>query len=314
MKISIVMATYNGEAYLEPQLESVRKQTLPATEVIILDDASSDGTCQMIEDYIATYQLSHWRLLRNESNSGWKKNFIRGLSMAEGDYVFPCDQDDIWYEDKLARMVEEMERHPEILLLASSYDPLYEEGAAPLPKYITDQFRGTGAVEKVNFGKRLFYIERPGCVYAIRKNLLDAVKPLFVPSMAHDAVLWDLAMFADGLYLLDAPTIAFRRHANNASRKVFSKTERRQLLQRQEDVIVMLQKLLECEEAPWNRLSPEAVRDRGRFLHQAKKWCTLRKQWFADGKLFAYVKLVFYLRFYQSFRTYIGDFVLWFGA
>ncbi len=314
MKISIVMATYNGEAYLIPQLESLRMQTLPATEVIILDDASTDGTCRMIEEFIAMHQLSHWRLIRNEKNCGWKQNFINGLSMAEGDYIFPCDQDDIWHEDKLERMIDIMEERPEIMLLASAYHPLYEEGASPMPKYVTDQFRETGDVEKVAFGKKLFYIERPGCVYAIRRELLDAAIPLLAPHIAHDAVLWGLAMFASGLYLLDTATIEFRRHANNASRKVLSKDVRCQMFAHQGDVISMLQGLLNNQNAPWNRLTEEEKKVRYQFLRGAQNWCTLRKKWYWNNNFFAYLKLVFYLKYYQSFRTYVGDFVLWFKS
>ena len=79
METSILLTTFNGEKYILEQLESIKQQTLPADEVIIIDDASSDNTAEMIESYITKNNLSTWILIVNKKNIGWRKNFFEGF-------------------------------------------------------------------------------------------------------------------------------------------------------------------------------------------------------------------------------------------
>ena len=116
MKISLVMATYNGAKYLNEQLDSIKNQTLKLDEVIIVDDVSTDDTSYLVEKYISNHQLN-WIFIKNEKNLGYKGNFKKGLAHASGDVIFLCDQDDIWHLDKVERMVEALKNHPEIKAL-----------------------------------------------------------------------------------------------------------------------------------------------------------------------------------------------------
>ena len=121
MKISLVMATYNGAKYLNEQLDSIKNQTLKLDEVIIVDDVSTDDTSYLVEKYISNHQLN-WMFIKNEKNLGYKGNFKKGLAHASGDVIFLCDQDDIWHLDKVERMVEALKNHLEIKALASSFN------------------------------------------------------------------------------------------------------------------------------------------------------------------------------------------------
>lgn len=96
-KVSVVMTTYNGQKYLREQMDSLREQTMPIDEVIIMDDCSTDHTPDLVSAYIKEYDLKGWNLVQNEQNQGWKKNFKSGFDLATGNYIFPCDQDDIWH-------------------------------------------------------------------------------------------------------------------------------------------------------------------------------------------------------------------------
>ena len=78
-KISVVMATYNGQKYVLEQMESLRNQTMCIDEVIIMDDCSEDQTSQIINHYIKQYNLISWKLIQNNTNQGWKKNFKLGF-------------------------------------------------------------------------------------------------------------------------------------------------------------------------------------------------------------------------------------------
>lgn len=102
--VSIVMATYNGEPYLRQQLDSLLTQRYPIQEIIIQDDGSTDNTCRIIEEYAQTHP--HIHLYRNEQNKGFNLNFITAFQRVTTDLFCICDQDDIWFADKVERQVE----------------------------------------------------------------------------------------------------------------------------------------------------------------------------------------------------------------
>ena len=106
MKISVVMTTYNGEKYVEEQLDSIRVQTRKADEVLIFDDQSSDKTVKIIQHYIDDNKLNNWKITVNAVNKGWRKNFFDGIQETSGDVIFLCDQDDIWVPDKIEKIQE----------------------------------------------------------------------------------------------------------------------------------------------------------------------------------------------------------------
>jgi len=102
--ISVVMATYNGEKYLREQIDSIIAQTYPVSELIIQDDCSTDGTVDVVRQYLEKYPFI--KFFVNEQNVGYNENFRRAAMHATGDYVAFSDQDDIWFPQKLERQVE----------------------------------------------------------------------------------------------------------------------------------------------------------------------------------------------------------------
>ena len=86
--ISVIMAAFNGENYILGQLNSIRFQTKRPDEVIIIDDSSTDGTDKLVSEYITKYNLSNWKLIINEKNVGWRRNFTNAIRVASGDIIF----------------------------------------------------------------------------------------------------------------------------------------------------------------------------------------------------------------------------------
>ena len=97
--ISIAMTTYNGSKYISEQLESILNQTITDYELIICDDCSTDNTIEIINEF--QKKDSRIKLYHNEQNLGFKKNFERAIKLCTGDYIALCDQDDVWTENHL---------------------------------------------------------------------------------------------------------------------------------------------------------------------------------------------------------------------
>ena len=97
-KISIAMATYNGERFLREQLDSLYNQTVEPYEVVISDDCSKDSTLKIAQEYQNRLNI---KILSHTKNQGVNKNFEFAIRACAGDYIMICDQDDIWHPDKV---------------------------------------------------------------------------------------------------------------------------------------------------------------------------------------------------------------------
>lgn len=103
MKVSIVLATYNGALYVEQLVRSILDGSRPPDEWIVIDDRSSDNTPELVSRCLSGQ--ANVELVVNEVNIGAAKSFIKGTLRTTGDVVFFADQDDVWNADKVARMI-----------------------------------------------------------------------------------------------------------------------------------------------------------------------------------------------------------------
>jgi glycosyltransferase involved in cell wall biosynthesis len=101
--VSIVVTTYNGARYLAAQLDSIVQQTYSDLEIIISDDASTDTTWDIAQQYAA--RDARIVLLRHENNIGLHANLGEALSRATGEYIAISDQDDVWRLDKIEQQM-----------------------------------------------------------------------------------------------------------------------------------------------------------------------------------------------------------------
>jgi len=111
-RVTVLIPCYNAAPYLAEALDSVFAQTRQPDEVILIDDASTDGSLEVAE----RYQI---RILRNETNVGSAVSRNKGIAHATGDLVAMLDADDIWFPDHLETMVGLLHRHPEAALAGS---------------------------------------------------------------------------------------------------------------------------------------------------------------------------------------------------
>lgn len=109
--IGIVLATCNGEKYLHEQLESLLNQTFSPSEIVIVDDCSIDNTILIAKEWQCKYP-GLIKIFNSNKNSGYIKNFERGISFCDQDFIALADQDDIWEQDKLEKCVEKLRSNP----------------------------------------------------------------------------------------------------------------------------------------------------------------------------------------------------------
>lgn len=102
--ISIALASFNGEKYICEQIDSILAQSYQDFELIICDDCSTDNTFQILEEY--AQKDSRIKVYRNDKNLGFKKNFEKAITLCKGDYVALSDQDDIWTENHLEVLLQ----------------------------------------------------------------------------------------------------------------------------------------------------------------------------------------------------------------
>jgi hypothetical protein len=123
--LSVLMAVYNGEPYLEHAIESILRQTFNDFEFVIVDDCSTDATPAVIE----SFQDDRIRYIRNHENLGQTASLNRGLSICQGRYIARMDADDLAREDRFEKQVEFLDAQPNVAVVGSSLEFIDSKGA-----------------------------------------------------------------------------------------------------------------------------------------------------------------------------------------
>ena len=128
MKVSVVIPTYNGVDFVETTLESVLNQTFSDFEIVVSDDASTDGTVEVV-GRINDPRVS---ILKDRSHVGPGGNWNRALAQARGEYVKVLAQDDLLYQDNLQVAVDVLDSDPALSFVAMRRDIIGAKGTVVL--------------------------------------------------------------------------------------------------------------------------------------------------------------------------------------
>lgn len=220
VRVSVVLCTYRGERFLGEQLTSLLAQTRRPDEIIVSDDASGDGTEALLEQFAASARANGIavEVAIQPINIGFVANFSAALRRASGEVVFLCDQDDVWYPEKVAMMMAEFDRRPDLLLLHADarlvdthlnnlHCSLFEALVLSEPE-----------VALIHDGRAFDVLLRrsaaTGATMALRRELVDAALPV-PPGWIHDEWLALAASILGRVDLLEVPVIDYRQHNNN---------------------------------------------------------------------------------------------------
>jgi glycosyltransferase involved in cell wall biosynthesis len=220
LKLSIVLCTYNGEAYLAEQLDSVLGQTRLPEEVVVCDDGSVDSTWTILESFSerALARGVAVKLTRQQKNVGFVANFSDALRRATGDVLFLCDQDDIWYPEKLAIMSDRFAGDSELLMLATDARLIGEDGGGL--GVTAFSALGLSAEERSSMhrGRAFDVLLRrsvvTGATAALRRTVLPMVLPV-ASGWIHDEWLAVTLAALGRVDIIEQPLIDYRQHANN---------------------------------------------------------------------------------------------------
>ena len=205
--ISVCMATYNGEKYIKEQLSSILSQLSEKDEIIVSDDSSTDKTVEIIE----SFQDKRIKILKN--------NKFRQPN-SKGDIIFLSDQDDVWVENKVEIILNQLKKYD--LIVSDAF--ITDKKLNITNESLFSEVNSNRGILK-NIIKNTYY----GCCMAFKRKVLKKALP-FPKSreIGHD--LW-LGIIADRYFkvkFLKEKLIYFRRHENNLT--TIKKSKRRLII------------------------------------------------------------------------------------
>lgn len=207
MKVSVCMATYNGEKCIKMQLDSILKQLRDDDEVIIVDDCSTDNTLNIIEN-INDIRV---KVYMNESNLGFLATFNNSINLSTGDIIFLSDQDDIWMNNKIERVLETFRN--------SKADIVFHD-AIIVDENMNILYHSFSELRKIstNTIRNFIFNSYTGCCMAFSSKVKDLILPIPADAIYHDRWIGIIgSIFNKNIKFIEENLIYYVRHGNNVS-------------------------------------------------------------------------------------------------
>ncbi|MCS3531761.1 glycosyltransferase [Chryseobacterium sp. JUb7] len=210
--VSICMAVYNGDKYIEGQLISILNQLNDNDEIIVVNDFSKDKTIEIIE----AFKDSRIKIFHNEKNMGHVKSFERAIDLSKNELIFLSDQDDLWMPNKIKIFKEYFEKQ-NVQLVSSSFTcfdndyntnndekyKLYQNESAKYSENIIRIFKGN--------------IPYFGCAMGFKREFLKIILPFPEYVEAHDLWIGMAANILKSNLHIEENSILHRIHNANAT-------------------------------------------------------------------------------------------------
>ena len=213
--VSVAMTTYNGQAHLEAQLDSLARQTLLPAELVVCDDCSTDNSVAVVEAFAGRAPFPV-HIHRNPTQLRVLENFHRAFSLCSSPFIAYCDQDDVWAPDKIVKCQTAL-MQPRVVLAShrsrltdSELRPLgivHPDGLKP-GRYAFPHFplRYWGYGHQMIFSRDLL---------PIINRLRATASPTDVPLAAIDILIPIAAGMLGDIVFIAEDLMDFRRHVNS---------------------------------------------------------------------------------------------------
>ena len=225
--ISFVVTSYNYEKYILKTLESIKAQTYRNFEIIIVDDCSNDNSCKIIEDFISENQDLKITLIKQSSNQGQMASMIRGLDIAQGQFVSFIDSDDILMPDYAKHHIR-VHLQTSVAFTSCQIIEIGEDDeihtmnsiSSPHCKNLDELFAGENVNYKILKNKHFGgWYWSPNSSAMFRKASIEQIinyKNTDKWKICPDKFLFNFANLIGGSAIIYTPLIGYRRHKNNA--------------------------------------------------------------------------------------------------
>jgi len=300
LKVSVLLATFNGEIYIREQLDSILEQEESVDEIVICDDGSTDGTMEIL----CSYQKKYPELIKvyqNNVNKGYAKNFWDSIKLTTGDVVIFSDQDDIWMKSKVYEIKSVFKNNKHVKALNTAYK-LIDSSGKIIHTYKDAHYFNDNKLRQISFKQFVKSPKFPGMSMAIRKDLYTkdtAYKDEYL--LAHDWYLNQQAAYQKGLFFLNKPLALYRQHSNNlvgVSSTIISKfalEKRLSIIKREEIMTDVLMQIYSYDKKIYSYITNVKINIIRRYLFVSNM-----------NLLAVCIRFLFYWRFY-SLRNFAGD-------
>jgi glycosyltransferase involved in cell wall biosynthesis len=213
MKISVCLASYNGEKFIFEQISSIISQLDEKDELVISDDSSTDKTLSIIKGF----NDNRIKLFPGNKFYNPVYNFENALKQSTGEVIVLSDQDDIWLENKLSFIRQRFRNKPSKIYTVILDGQIIDENGTVTQESI---FETLGSVKGII--KNLVKNTYMGCCMAFPRDLLEKVLPFPKGIPMHDSWIGLLSELYGVVEFVPLKTIQYRRHSVNQSFQGFS--------------------------------------------------------------------------------------------
>jgi glycosyltransferase involved in cell wall biosynthesis len=216
------MCTYNGERYIQEQLQSIEQNLAQDWKIIVSDDQSTDNTVKILKDF-EKKKPGKMIININKAKKGAIHNFLSsiytiGVEMNDNDFIMLCDQDDVWNADKISKTMHDMRE--QIVLYGNTIPLLVCTDVSVVDSkmnIIHESFRKMNHynISHLDFAHLLMENKVQGCTIMINKGMALMLDKLPYSAMMHDGWLAFIAAAFGRIKYIDQPTMKYRQHTAN---------------------------------------------------------------------------------------------------
>lgn len=292
---SVLITTYNGSKYIIDQINSIVNQTKKVDFIYVYDDCSKDNTIDIINNWIKTNNVENVVVRKNVENKGYTRNFLEALFEIDDEYIFLCDQDDVWENNKVETYYDCIKKsniEDACILYTSGY--YVTDSDLKVKKVMHSKSDVSKYIDFYDFVSDCSY---PGMTFCISRDLKELAKENYNIQYVkyHDYFLSMLALKYGKMICIERPLVLYRQHANNqlgvSGSKLKSNNHWKNVLTQKENELLIA---LYC--FPDNN-----------FLIEKNIFIKKRMYWFRKRKILSIILNIYLYKKFYNLKSFMAD-------